>query len=121
MSERKIGMMYGLAGGVIFGILPILVLSFTRGSEVSNSFLTMSRMMLSAVCFSPYVLYRIRKLHKTPPSLKLCVMGGMFIALTNILVYNAYNTVPSGIVITLHYLYPVAALLIAALVLRRRP
>ena len=120
MNTRVKGFLYLLLSAVYFGFMPLLVkvICSDGGTIVGALFLRFSLAIIP--------LYLYLKIRKVP--MKISVEEGKKILLltlcgygiTALLLYSAYNYMPSGMATVIHFGYPVFVLLGSLIFLRRR-
>ena len=114
------GCFYAIASGVFFGVIPILILSVTRSGSASSAFCIMMRMAFAAVLLLPFTIRRIKAHPISRSTVKDMLIAALLMSCTSILLYTAYQFIPSGIGITLHYTYPLVILLLNVLLFHNR-
>ena len=119
MSQRAKGFTYVILSAVVFGLVPLLVQSVNGGGSnaINTAFLRFFLTLLP--------LYIVLKVRKIPLAITrreaaeillitVCGYGG-----TTVLLFSAYNFIPTGIATTIHFVYPVFVILGSVLFLKQ--
>lgn len=120
MKKSAKGYICAILSGAFFGTIPLFVLGVSGSGAATNAFCVMARMLLAGLMLLPFAIGRIRK---QPPDKKNggnLVVSACALAATSVLLYTAYQYIPSGIGITLHYTYPLVVMLISILLFHVR-
>lgn len=120
MSQRAKGFSFIILSAVTFGLVPLLVQSVNAcGSNAINT--AFLRFFLTLVPL--YVYLRIKKvpmgitLQEAREIILITVFG---YGGTTVLLFSAYNFIPTGIATTIHFVYPVFVILGSVIFLRQR-
>lgn len=115
-SERK-GYLYAILASMCSGISPLFQLSSIRLEGITAPMGLLMRVCMTGLLLS---IPTGRKFKKDPLPCTCCVdalIASLFMAVTTILLFDAYGRIPSGIASTLSYFYP--ALIVLARLLTR--
>lgn len=119
MNTRVKGFLYLLLSAVYFGFMPLLVkvICSDGGTIVGALFLRFSLAIIP--------LYLYLKIRKVPMKIsvedgkKILLLTACGYGITALLLYSAYNYMPSGMATVIHFGYPVFVLLGSLIFLRR--
>ena len=120
MNNKTRGYLNALISGALFGFIPILTLPLIRGGRVSSPFTVLVRMLVPGLLLLPFTIRKLKLKMTSLPKLWELVIAAVLYSGTSILLYAAYNYIPSGIGITLHYMYPLVAMVISTVLFRQR-
>ena len=109
------GLFFAISAGIFFGVIPILILGVTRNGSASSAFCIMIRMAGGSVLLLPSTFTRFCSRPISKKIVRDIFIGSAFMSCTSILLYAAYEYIPSGIGITLHYTYPLVIMLVNVL------
>lgn len=111
MMHTLKGYVFTITAGILFGLTPLLAKTiYASGSNAMT--LALARMVSGAIIF--FFLHRICEKGSILLSwntLKKTLVCALAYVVTPILVYSAYNYMDSGLVTTIHFIYPVLVLL----------
>lgn len=111
MNHTAKGSAFTLTAGILFGLTPLLAKTIYASGSNSMT-LALARMASGVVIF--YFLHRLSEkgpIMLQPGMLKKVVLCALAYVVTPLLVYSAYNYMDSGLVTTIHFIYPVLVLL----------
>lgn len=118
MSRLK-GLLYALISSSTFGLIPLFLIPTLREGMGLDSVLVY-RFGLSAL-FIWLVLWRKRtKMKINFKEFGILIFLGMLYAMTSILLAKSYLYIPSGIAVTIHFLYPIVVAIIMILFFREK-
>lgn len=112
--DRK-GYCFAVCSGISYGLIPILVIGISRRSSAPGTYITMMRMLIAGVILFPVAFRRLKKQPLKPGCIFRLYVASVFMSVTAILLYSAFETIPAGIGIILHYTHPMLILVISAL------
>ena len=122
MNQKKLGSFCALGQGMCFGVIPTLIQSATQGEDIPNSMGVLFRFLVASLVLLPVAIMREhRRPGLTPRKLFRIFLSSLFMSVTSILLYTAYNYIPTSMGITLHYTYPIFTLLLSILLFHTRP
>ena len=122
MKNKKIlGALCALISGTFYCIIPLVLLNVSRSGAVPGTLCTMYRQLSGGVVLIPFAVWRIRRLKLSPKQLWRLMWVALFSGFITLTLYEAFGRLPSGIAITLHYLYPFFTLLLSVVFLRQKP
>lgn len=122
MKNTKVkGALCALLSGSLYGIIPIVLLNVSRSGEVPGTLCNMYRQFFGSIILVVPAILRIRKLKMSGRALLRLLWVAMSGGLVTLTLYEAFDRLPSGVVITLHYLYPVFTLLLSVLLFKQKP
>ena len=120
-SRPLLGAFCAVLSAILFGTMPLM----TRAAYAlgSNAYTTaFGRFATGALAAGMVLLFRGREARRVDRSqLRALFRLSLFYAATPVLLYGAYETIDSGLATTLHFTYPVAVMLLSALLFRERP
>lgn len=111
MSRSGKGYFFAIMSGLIYGIIPLAILSVSRAHAASSAFCLTARMVIGFLLLLPLALKRARTTERPPHCWPKTVVAALLGTATCVLLYACYEYIPSGIGITIHYLYPACCLL----------
>ena len=114
------GFALALLSGFFYGIIPLIMLSVSRSGAASGTVCSMYRMFFAGILLLPAALFRSRKKPVTRRALKNLCLIGIFSGVTALLLYEAFERIPSGIGISVHYIYPLTTLLLTVLLFKEK-
>ena len=119
MRKKTLGLIMVLFAGFVFGLMPLLKRGCVEGGA-NNALLLMSRFFFLSLAVLPLAikdggLLRALRENWKPFALLSIVEGA-----TPILLYNAYDHLASGLVMTIHFLYPMIVTACCVLLFRDR-
>lgn len=108
------GILFAFLSGICFGMIPLVVLSVSRGGGVPSSFVLMVRMYLGAAFLSVLAIPRLKK-NPIPKEMVLkLIIASALNSMTAVLLYESFETVPSGVGLILHYTHPMLMMIVNA-------
>ncbi len=110
MSRNGKGYIYAIISGLAYGLIPLAILAVSRSKAATSAFCLASRVTFGAILLAPLALKRAGTSRRPAHRWLKTILGAAISSATGILLYTAYNYIPSGIGITIHYLYPVCCL-----------
>ena len=120
MNSKMRGYLNAVISGALFGIIPILTLPLIRSGRVSSPFSVMIRMIVPGLLLLPFTLRKLKLGMTGLPKAWALIAAAVLYSSTSILLYGAYDFIPSGIGITLHYMYPLVSMVISTVLFRQR-
>lgn len=114
------GFFYATIAGVFYGIIPLLILGITRSGAATSSFCIMMRMLVASLLLLPSCIKRIKKEPIPPRFLKDTLVAAILMSCTSILIFGAYQYIPTGIGITIHYTYPLVIMCASVILFHAR-
>lgn len=112
MSRTGKGSLYAIVSGLSSGLIPLTILSVSRTGAASSAFCLAARMILSALLLAPLAAKRAGTVphpaHRWPKTF----LSAALLSAVAVLLYASYEYIPSGIGITIHYLYPLCCLVL---------
>lgn len=120
-NKKLLGAVLSFLSGCGYGIIPLLLLNISRSGDIPGVLCNLFRQLFGAALLLPFAIWRVRKLGMRFKDIRPAFLIGLFSGCVTGSLYEAFGMLPSGIAITLHYLYPFFALLLSVLVLKRKP
>ena len=120
MKTSTKGYLYAILSGACFGIIPLLVLSISKNGVASNSFCVMMRMLLAGLMLLPLALRHGKQNPVPVKRVGEILVSAVLLSATSVLLYTSYQYIPSGIGITLHYMYPLVVMVLSVLLFHMR-
>ncbi len=114
MSRSKKGLFMVVVSGLVFGVMPSAV-SYCYSQGANPTILLMLRYLAILVVLLPGILKAGNSFHGFRANWWKLLMLSAASSVTPLLLYNAYNYLATGLVTTLHFMYPVAVALICFL------
>jgi len=114
------GIGYVLLAAGLNGFLPLMVTTvYESGGHFTNI------MFYKGLIVAP-IAYMICRFHKMPVRITIrehitCAAIALFQFVTSLLLYGSYNLISTGMATTLHFMYPVAVVFLAAVFFHERP
>lgn len=122
MKNKKLfGAISALLSGVLYGIIPLVLLNISRSGIASSVLCNMYRQFSGAAILLPFAIWRIIKLRMPPKQFGRLFGVALFSGIQTLLLYQSFDMLPTGIAIMLHYLYPVFTLILSVIVLKQKP
>ncbi|WP_459130141.1 DMT family transporter [Guggenheimella bovis] len=118
---KKIGFIYAILSALIYGVMPLMTkgISSFGADPISISVFRMGILLPLMYVLCRFVFrYDIRVKRKEIIPL---VLGGIFLASTNILVYSSYRYISSGATTAIHFMYPVLIFIATSVLLKDKP
>ncbi len=106
MKRSLSGYLNAIASGALYGALPVITLFISRIGSVPSTFIVMVRMLLGVLLLLPFALARLKYCALTKKFVQQVFVASLLMTATSILLYTAYQHIPSGVAIALHYTYP---------------
>lgn len=112
------GYLNAIASGAFYGAIPVVTLFISRRGSIPSSFSVMVRMFIGALLLLPLALPRLKKSEMTGRFVGQVFVASVLMTTTSILLYKAYHRIPSGVVIALHFTYPLMVMCLNVLLFR---
>lgn len=106
MKRSFSGYLNAIASGAFYGAIPVVTLFISRSGSIPSTFSVMVRMLIGALLLLPFALPRLKKSRLTGKFVRQIFLASVLMTVTSILLYTAYQRIPSGVAIALHYTYP---------------
>ena len=119
MKRKTIGLLMVLVSGVVFGLMPILKKGCVSGGA-NGALLLMSRFFFLSLVMLPLALRDGNLLRAFRENWKTILLLVISEGPTPLLLYVAYDHLATGLVMTIHYLYPMVVVMWCALVYREK-
>lgn len=119
-SRRVKGSLAALLCGFLYGVIPLIMLGISRTGEVPGTVCSMYRLFFAGVFTLPFALIRLRKAPLLPRQLFSVCLVGLAGGATSVLLYEAFARIPSGIGMSVHYIYPLFTLALAVLLFKEK-
>ena len=120
-NKKLLGSLCALASGFCYGVIPLVLLSVSRSGDIPGSLCNMYRQLSGGLVLLPFAVWRIVKLKVSFRHVIRLLWVALFSGFITLTLYEAFERLPSGITITLHYLYPLFTLLLGIVFLKQRP
>lgn len=105
----------------VFGESAVPIMAISRDRALSNeSVVGLSMGIACILSFITCLVMRKKPRVSGKQMWQLCLMGGGAFAVTCLLISFAYNFIPAGMAIVLHFTYPVSVLLISMLLFKEK-
>lgn len=122
MKNTKIkGTVYALLSGVLYGIIPLILLNVSGSGDFPGTLCNMYRMFFGALMLLVPGAYRLFKLKLGSRVLFRLMLASVLYGTVSLFLYMSFERLPSGIAITLHYLYPLFTLLLGVVFFKQKP
>ncbi len=105
--DRIKGILFALISSGTFGLIPLFTIPLRQEEQMNEVSIVFYRYLLSAFFILLLCLYDKKSLRISSRSLLRLLFISLFYAVTTISLVYAYNYIPSGVVTTIHFLYPV--------------
>lgn len=110
-NKRSLGLCYAIFSAATFGLIPLFSLPIIHGG-ISTETTLVYRFGLATLILIPIIYFSGHSFYvKLADLLRLACVSGLYM-LAVLLFFNAFTHLPSSIVATLQYLYPVMVMLI---------
>ncbi len=119
MKRKTIGLLMVLVSGVVFGLMPILKKGCVSGGA-NGALLLMSRFFFLSLVMLPLALRDGNLMRALRENLKTLLLLVITEGPTPLLLYIAYDHLATGLVTTIHYLYPMIVVVWCALVYKEK-
>lgn len=120
MSKKTKGCLAALLCGLFYGVIPLIMLGISRSEEIPPTACSMYRLFFAGVISLPIALIKLKKSTLSPRQLLNIAIVGFAGGLTAILLYEAFARIPSGIGISVHYIYPLSTLFFAVAIFKQK-
>lgn len=121
MSEKKKGFIASIASGLLYGIIPLIILDSSRKSAASSSFILMIRMAVAAAILLPFSVKDMKRKVFGRTEIIGTFVASALLTVTSILIYSAYAYIPSGVGISIHYTYPIICTVVGVIFFKEKP
>ncbi len=118
--QKRLGEIFVILSSILFGLMPLITsIIYSHGSNPLTA--AAFRFLIGCVMILPISLYKSRGnlILSKAYHVKL-IRIAVFYAITPVLLYLSYTCLPSGMASTLHFIYPVAVILILFFFYRER-
>ena len=118
-SSKLLGMTFAAGSAVIFGCTPLLTSGIYLGGSngVTAAFL---RAALGSPILLVLVLCRRQPLLPTLVSRPALAGAGILSGITSLLLYTAYEMIPTSVATSIHFVYPVTVAILSAVFLKKK-
>ncbi len=120
VSKQFKGCLVAIASGCMYGMMPLFILSVSKSGAATSAFCLTMRRLFGLLIMLPYLFTHYKSTPKTGRFALKTAGSSLIMSATAILLYTSYNFLPTGVAITIHYLYPVVALLIGVIFCREK-
>ncbi len=116
MENRSfMGCLAAILSGICYGAIPLFILYFSRDSGIGSPVFNMMRMFFAAIIFLPAASAHFKEIMQPVSFIRKILLCSFLMTSTTILLYAAYEFIPSGIGVMLHFLHPLMVLIIEVL------
>ena len=119
LSEKLKGYLCGIVSGATYGMIPLFSLPVLHEGLGFDSLLFYRYLMAAAVMALIQVVRR-RSLAISLRDVPLVVLLGVLFAFSSVFMFMAFDYMPTGLVSTMYFVYPVITALIMSLFFRER-
>ncbi len=116
--NRIKGVLLALISSGTFGLIPLFTIPLRQEENMNEVSIVFYRYLLSAFLILVLCLFDRKSLRVSSRSLLRLTLISVFYATTTISLVYAYNYIPSGVVTTIHFLYPVVVVFLMTLIYR---
>lgn len=116
--NRIKGVLLALISSGTFGLIPLFTIPLRQEENMNEVSIVFYRYLLSAFLILVLCLFDRKSLRVSSRSLLRLILISVFYATTTISLVYAYNYIPSGVVTTIHFLYPVVVVFLMTLIYR---
>ena len=119
-QKELMGALAAITSAILFGTMPFMAkYAFRLGSNAFT--VSFGRFLTGAVLsFLLLLLLPEQSPRISPEQLRSLLLLSFFYAATPVLLYSSYQSIDSGLASTLHFTYPVAVVLLSALLLHEK-
>ncbi len=110
------GCLEAILSGIGYGAIPLIILFFSRDSQIESSVYNMMRMLIAGLILLPSAISHSSEIKEPVSFFFKMLLCSFFMSATTILLYASYDFIPSGIGVMLHYSYPLIVLILEVLI-----
>ena len=119
MKSTKKGLFLVIISGIVFGVMPSTV-AFCYAQGANKLLVILFRYLVLTAVLLPIVLKQKNTWSLYRKNWKKFLALSLASACTPLLLYSAYNLLPTGVVTTIHFLYPTVVALICVLIFHEK-
>ena len=119
LSDKLKGYIYGMVSGATYGMIPLFSVPVLNEGMGFDSLL-FYRYMMAAAVMAGIQLMRRRSLAISIKDLPLVLLLGVLFAFSSVFMFMAFDYMPTGLVSTMYFVYPVMTALIMSLFFKER-
>lgn len=119
LSEKLKGYLCGIVSGATYGMIPLFSLPVLHEGLGFDSLL-FYRYLMAAAAMALIQVVRRRSLAISLRDVPLVVLLGVLFAFSSVFMFMAFDYMPTGLVSTMYFVYPVITALIMSLFFRER-
>lgn len=114
LSDKVRGYLCGIVSGATYGMIPLFSLPVLREGLDFDSLL-FYRYMLAALVMAAIQIVRGRSLALSRQDIPLVLLLGVLFAFSSVFMFMAFDYMPTGLISTMYFVYPVITALIMTL------
>ena len=119
MKQSRKGLIMVMISGFVYGTMPSLVtLCYEQGA--TSTIVLLFRYAILSVIFFPATVRAKNSIDVLKKNWRSLLALMLFAAITPLLLYNAYNYLPTGVVTTIHFLYPTVVMLMCIFIFHEK-
>lgn len=120
MKNKVKGSAAAIFCGFFYGIIPLIMIGVSRAGEVPGTVCSMYRLFFAGLITLPAAFGKLKKAPLSSKALWNLFLIGIASGVTALLLYEAFARIPSGIGISVHYIYPLTTLLFAVSIFKEK-
>lgn len=120
MKNKLRGSAAAVLCGFCYGVIPLIMLGVSRSGTVPGTVCSMYRLFFAGLFTLPFALKKLKKQKLSKKAFLNILLVGVASGVTALLLYEAFARIPSGIGISVHYIYPLTTLLFAVTIFREK-
>lgn len=118
---RRIGYFYAVLAGVVSGLVPVIFQGVLAHVAIPRTTGLFIKLAVSAIILLPFALSKIKKGQIPRDFYWKTLVASLLYVITLLFLYQAYNYIPTGISISLHYTFPFFTMVLSALIFHLLP